>query len=393
MLFTGPVHNLLLESLVSRKAELERIHRGSKPETLDHVFLYRARQATAREASLTAEMRSGSDGARRALSVAKAATGKALSGSANRSRSQMLRLCSQTEAYAQGLSTEHLLKRGSHGIAKRRRQARADHQDNRAAVATARPRRAKPLAAEGCCQLLPATAAPFAQGAKQRGNIFKNKAVIQAGKAALKARAQQSAALKAQHHGRQKPLNRRTERLAASKPAGVRVGQRAPASRQSQRAAAAAAASAIDADSDQDKEDDSDEEDGSADGGDDEYSDLEGELDDAVDMDVQRDGGDGGEGADDAGDDESGAGEASEVADDDGEAEDRAPRVAVQRSSKEYQPVGPALSRGEWAPPAQCGPALSHFGAESRVHGHKITVGTRMRVHMAVACGPCECDL
>ena len=47
MLFTGPVHNLLLESLVSRKSEIERIHRNASAETIDHRWLYRARQARA----------------------------------------------------------------------------------------------------------------------------------------------------------------------------------------------------------------------------------------------------------------------------------------------------------------------------------------------------------
>ena len=305
MLFTGPVHNLLIESLVSRKSEIERIHRNVSAETLEHRWLYRCRQAAAREARLAATLRSTSDGARRVASVARAAAGKSLTGSSNRNRSQQLLLCCQTQVYADGLSTKRLLSRGQDSIAKKRRVAHQEYLNARASVAEAHvasqarswaePRRTKPLTATGCASLVPKAPAPFTTGAKGRGNFFKDKGVIQEGKKALKARAKASAVAKIVC-GRTKPLNRRTERSAAAKPAGVVPGQRVnksdlpsgtlPMRGRPQRTAAANAAARLHADDDADEDTDgsgSEEEGEESDvEGDDEEMDGGGEGDEAA---------------------------------------------------------------------------------------------------------------
>lgn len=250
------------------------------------------------------ELRSAADGARRATAAQRLAAGKPLTGSSNRSRPQLLLLCTQTEGVAQSLSTKRLLAHGSDSVAKQRRAARAAHTSDGATVARAhvaslvrtwaQPRRAKPLTASGCRSLVPKAMAPHTKCIKKRGNQLKDKVVIKAGLAAIAKRAKQSAQAKIVH-ARSKPLNRRTERLAAAKPAGVVPGQRVskgdapsgtlPASARPRRVAAAVAvaAAAQQAAEDMDGSDVDGDKDGDEDGGmsgddGDGESDIEGEM-------------------------------------------------------------------------------------------------------------------
>eukprot|EP00966_Prymnesium_polylepis_P166245 3842988-Prymnesium_polylepis.1 len=57
MLFVGFAHNLLLESYVSRLAQLEKIHPGMHALTVDKIFMYRARQARGRALRLDTSLR------------------------------------------------------------------------------------------------------------------------------------------------------------------------------------------------------------------------------------------------------------------------------------------------------------------------------------------------
>ena len=84
MLFVGFAHNLLLESYVSRKVQLERIHLNVGAEMLDCLFLYRARQTAARAARVACTLRSATWGGKRLEAQQRTADGKALLGSPNR---------------------------------------------------------------------------------------------------------------------------------------------------------------------------------------------------------------------------------------------------------------------------------------------------------------------
>ena len=86
MLFVGFAHNLLLESYVSRKVQLERIHLNVGAEMLDCLFMYRARQTDARAARVLCSLRTAKRGGKRPEAQQRAAVGKALRGSPNRSR-------------------------------------------------------------------------------------------------------------------------------------------------------------------------------------------------------------------------------------------------------------------------------------------------------------------
>ena len=262
MLFVGFAHNLLLESYVSRKAQVERIHLNVGAETLDHLFMYRARQTEARAARLGSDMRSAAGGGKRPEAQARAAAGKGLTGSANRSRFQQRTLMQQTDAAGACLSTKRLLKRRAGGIASKRKQARAacvaaqqaltSRTLDSLAATCVEPRRTKPLTVAACGRLIADVPEPGSVIKKARGNIFKDQATIAAGKQVLAAGRKTAAAAKAVQ-ARSKPLRADARRRAESLPAGVAVGMHAAkrkAAEQAgsskrqrpQRAAAAAAA-------------------------------------------------------------------------------------------------------------------------------------------------------
>ena len=115
-LFVGFAHNLLLESYVSRKAEIERIHKGVGPEMLEFLFMYRARQAPARALRSAVHLRVSTRSGDR--------TTKELRNT-NRSRSQQLVLVQQTEAAAGVHSQARLGKRRGNSLAATRQAAQA----------------------------------------------------------------------------------------------------------------------------------------------------------------------------------------------------------------------------------------------------------------------------
>ena len=98
MLFVGFAHNLLLESYVSRLAQLEKIHPGMHALTVDKIFMYRARQTRGRALRLDASVRAVRGGGLRRASVAAALKGSQLKGSACRSKAQQRMMCEQAEA-------------------------------------------------------------------------------------------------------------------------------------------------------------------------------------------------------------------------------------------------------------------------------------------------------
>ena len=111
-LFVGFAHGLLIESMVSRLATVERIHKRSHSLVLYHLFMHKCRQAPIRKVRLAAAMRSSTDGGLRKAAREEAAKGKPLKGSANSSKAQKLLLLKQTEAAALQLKHVQLLKRG-----------------------------------------------------------------------------------------------------------------------------------------------------------------------------------------------------------------------------------------------------------------------------------------
>ena len=108
-LFCGFAHNLVLESMVSRKSNIERIHLNVGPEMLDFLFMYKCRQTAARALRCLASMRL------RARPGDK--VDKPLKHGANRSRTQQLKLIEQTESDASQIDTARLLLRGPGSIA------------------------------------------------------------------------------------------------------------------------------------------------------------------------------------------------------------------------------------------------------------------------------------
>ena len=105
-----------MDRYVSRLATVEKTHPHTHAITLDHLFMYKARQADARAARRAASLRSASGGALKPKAKALAAEGKVLSGSANGSKAQLLLLCKQVEERAGSYSTKALHKRKAAGL-------------------------------------------------------------------------------------------------------------------------------------------------------------------------------------------------------------------------------------------------------------------------------------
>ena len=258
MLFVRLAHNLLLESYVSRLATVEKTHPNTHALTLDHLFMYKARQADARAARLDTTMRSVCGGGLKP--EAKLRIGRALSGSANRSKEQLLLLCSQTDGRGHSYSTKALHRRKAEGLWQRLRAGRERHDTNRAnlaashvaerratcrTTATGRQRKAPPTAI-ACIRLLGIQPAPGAIVKHAKGNIYKSAATLKAGRAEmalhskeLRAAAKRKARTMARSHGSGKQ-----ERRAADAAARAAVPQPLAKRNKLPRAAGAAAAHA-----------------------------------------------------------------------------------------------------------------------------------------------------
>ena len=116
-LFVGFAHNLLLESLVSRLAMLEKRHPHTHALTLDAIFNYHMKQAHARELRQSADMRSSTGGARRAAARDKAEDCKALHGT-NRIYRQQLALAADALRCASSYTNKELFRIGPNSILK-----------------------------------------------------------------------------------------------------------------------------------------------------------------------------------------------------------------------------------------------------------------------------------
>ena len=125
LLFVGFAHNLLLESYVSRLANLEKVHKGMHALTLHYTFMYKARQAEARGSRL--KLRSSKRGGLRKAAKAKAAAGKQADGSANESKAKLLYLSKQVDESAGEYTNAELYKRGSAGVKRRLKAERQRH--------------------------------------------------------------------------------------------------------------------------------------------------------------------------------------------------------------------------------------------------------------------------
>ena len=109
-LFIGFAHNLLLESLVSRLAMLERQHPRAHALTLNARFKYHMAQANAREQRQAATMRSTTKGALKPKAKDLAEEGRALR-CANRSKAQQLALAEDAVRVAYTFSNSQLFSR------------------------------------------------------------------------------------------------------------------------------------------------------------------------------------------------------------------------------------------------------------------------------------------
>ena len=284
MLFVGLAHNLTLESFVSRLKNLQRIHTNLHPLTVDHMFMYNARQTAARAVRCMPEMRSSKDGGARAAAKRKAEQQKPLSGSANRSKRQQFQLCSQLQECCTSYDEKRLHRRGAAGISRSLRETRQEYDSVRTNLAasknaalratcrvtgTGRKRKA-PLTAAACVALIGDQPEPGAAVKKSRGIIYKDKRTIREGYKALSARARaQKAARQQQGRGAARRHGTgRQERVAAcraeqrSADAHQSLGSNERAAKQPRAAAVAAskAAGALAREEDEESDEESDEE-------------------------------------------------------------------------------------------------------------------------------------
>lgn len=254
MLFVGFAHNLLLESYVSRLAQLEKIHPGMHALTVDKIFMYRARQTRGRALRLDASVRAVRGGGLRRASVAAALKGSQLKGSACRSKAQQRMMCEQAEARGRRYAEACISKRGSGSIAAQLRCERDRHDAEAARVAhvkleslrtsctvtpTGRARKL-PLTAIACRAALPALT-PGVEQKTSRGNQFKVVEIIRAGLKGVSERAKDQA-LVAVQLARKGPASKRARIAAERLPAGVARGGRE--TKRTKRAAAEVAAGA-----------------------------------------------------------------------------------------------------------------------------------------------------
>jgi len=226
-LFVGFAHNLLLESLVSRLSNIEKVHPGMNSTLLHHVFMHKGRQAGVRKKRLEAALRATSGVTR--SSKARAAEGKALAGSANRSKAQLKLLARQTEAAANKHSDAALFKRGAEGTRRKVLAQRTAHADARSSLVDTKVRslastcagnrRAKPLSAATCQRLIAKAPPAGAKVKKLRKNLQKDQARIGGEKKIIAAERKQLRAAKEQQQ-RQRPRARtgKGERRAADPP-------------------------------------------------------------------------------------------------------------------------------------------------------------------------------
>jgi hypothetical protein len=252
MLFVGFAHNLLLESYVSRFAQLEKTHKGCHALTIDRLFMYRARGTREKSKRLECCMRSMRGGGRRFAATVNLLAGKLLKGSACRSKSQQKLMCEQAEARAAKYANAGIRKRGIGSIAAQLRSEREAHDAEAARVArvkvasmrathlvTATGRaRHQPLSAIACRAALPTLTPGLVQKAG-RGNQFKDQTVMRAGLAALRERGRDAANEKTRL-ARKRPMNQRQRVVAERLPVGVTRG--AKPTKRTKRAAAELAA-------------------------------------------------------------------------------------------------------------------------------------------------------
>ena len=275
-LFVGFSHGLLIESMVSRLATVEKAHKGTHARVLYHLFMHKCRQAPIRKKRLMAAMRSACKGGLRKQAKAEASKGAPLKGSANCSKLQKLMLIRQTEAAAARFEHVQLLKRGPEGIRRRIKAARRQHDEQRLGLAEKKvadlavsclgPRRAKPKAASHCALMVHGVLPPNTKVKKTRLNSHKLKERIKVGTVTVNDRIAEAKA-HMRRDKRKRPVARsgKAERSAADRPDGVAVGQTAPQPKRArpslpraaaaQGAAAASAAAAADGEEDDDEDD------------------------------------------------------------------------------------------------------------------------------------------
>ena len=237
VLFVGFSHNLLLESLVSRLSTLEKTHAGTHSLTLHNLFMYKGRQTPIRKERLSSELRkAGGNGT--AEAKVRAATGKELTGSANRSKGQLKLLVAQTEEASKQYTHGALFKRGEHGVRQQLRAQRKAHDGNRDTLASTKvgslartcggARRAKPLAASECTRLIAPAAPAGTKVAPARSNIHKKRTRIAPAKKQIATERRELAAT-AKERARKQPrvrTGKQQRRAADPRPRGGAAAKR-----------------------------------------------------------------------------------------------------------------------------------------------------------------------
>ena len=236
-LFVGFAHGLLIESMVSRLATVEKSHPRTHSIVLYHLFMHKCRQMPHREARLAAKMRSQCKGGLRKAAQGPAALSKPLSGSANTSKGQKLLLVAQTEAAAEEHKDVPLLKKGRNGLRARLKAARDAHDEQRLSLAAKKitslattcvaVRRAKPKTASQCALMVHGVPAPGTKIAKSCTNQHKKKERISRGLVSVKERIQTYKDGQ-RRQSRKQPVAKtgKQQARAACLPAGVAVGVR-----------------------------------------------------------------------------------------------------------------------------------------------------------------------
>ena len=241
-------HNLLLESYVSRLATIEKMHPGCHALLLDHLFMYKTRQAEARLARLQATMRSTTGGGLTLKAKSRADLGRPLR-TANGSKIQLGALCAQVELQAALYSVKELRKRKTDGLWQRLAKIRQDYDAVRTNLAachvwhrrqtcyvteSGRKRKAPPTAI-GCIGLIGEQPAPGSIVKKGRGNFYKNATQIKAGRAAMVAHFKELQ-VAAKRQEQKRPVHRTGKQERRSADAAAKRQQahlsRAPAKRQ-----------------------------------------------------------------------------------------------------------------------------------------------------------------
>jgi hypothetical protein len=123
MLFVGFAHNLLIESDVSKLANIQKIHKGLGAEMTDHLFMLKVRLSESKAARLQHTLRSSSKGGLREIAQENMMENKKLATTSSKAQHRLLG--EQTEERGRTYKTEDIYRRGSAGLCQEKKRLRA----------------------------------------------------------------------------------------------------------------------------------------------------------------------------------------------------------------------------------------------------------------------------